>query len=289
MIHRTLIVGRNTGDIRLADETVSDPHAELRPTDGRWHVRDLNSRNGTWLVRGEQHIRHHEGPVPMDQVISVGRYRTTIRNLLQKANLAQPPERNQPVTPTRCLSCGCVLLTSSPNCPVCEQQTPTRQGDEAVLSVNTGVPLRAPPVAPPHERVAMIATANLFAGFWRRVAAALIDSFIFIAIGAVFVLVTGVEPVGRIARLVSMVAFWQYFALMESSSRQATIGKLALRIQVTDTNGGRIGYGRATGRHFAKLLSSITLLVGYMMAGFTRRRQCLHDMVAGTLVINIDR
>ena len=81
------------------------------------------------------------------------------------------------------------------------------------------------------------------------------------------------------------VAQWLYFALMESSSKQATLGKMALGIRVTDVNGNRIGFGRATGRHFAKILSGLILGIGFLMAAFTEKKQALHDMIAGTLVV----
>jgi uncharacterized RDD family membrane protein YckC len=72
---------------------------------------------------------------------------------------------------------------------------------------------------------------------------------------------------------------------MESSAKQATVGKMALGIIVTDLDGRRIGFGRATGRYFAKILSALTLGIGFLMAGFTERKQALHDMVASCLVI----
>jgi uncharacterized RDD family membrane protein YckC len=72
---------------------------------------------------------------------------------------------------------------------------------------------------------------------------------------------------------------------MESSSKQATLGKMALALKVTDLQGRRISFARATGRHFAKIISGMILLIGYIMAGFTERKQALHDMIAGTLVI----
>ena len=71
---------------------------------------------------------------------------------------------------------------------------------------------------------------------------------------------------------------------MESSSRQATVGKMALGLKVTDLEGRRISFARASGRHFAKYISGMILLIGYIMAGFTERKQALHDMIAGTLV-----
>ena len=79
-------------------------------------------------------------------------------------------------------------------------------------------------------------------------------------------------------------AVWLYEALMTSSSKQGTLGKMAFRMKVTDLNGRRISFGRATGRFFAKILSGI-LYIGYIMAGFTERKQALHDMIAGTLVV----
>jgi uncharacterized RDD family membrane protein YckC len=80
------------------------------------------------------------------------------------------------------------------------------------------------------------------------------------------------------------VGVWLYFALQESSERHATIGKRALNIYVTDLQGRRISFGQATGRHFSKIISYLILCIGYMMAGFTEKKQGLHDMIAGTLV-----
>ena len=82
-----------------------------------------------------------------------------------------------------------------------------------------------------------------------------------------------------------VIAGWLYFALMESSSSQATIGKMALSLRVTDLSGERVTFGRASGRHFAKWISILTFFVGFMMAGWTAKKQALHDMIAGTLVV----
>lgn len=87
------------------------------------------------------------------------------------------------------------------------------------------------------------------------------------------------------ASSVSAVVTWLYYALMESSARQATLGKMALGIIVTDIEGRRIGFGKATGRHFAKILSALILGIGFLMVAFTQRKQGLHDILAGTLVI----
>lgn len=86
----------------------------------------------------------------------------------------------------------------------------------------------------------------------------------------------------------AIVVQWLYFALMESSANQATLGKMALGIKVTDMNGDRLTFLRATGRHFSKIISGMILMIGYIMAAFTEKRQALHDMIAGTLVLNKD-
>lgn len=77
-----------------------------------------------------------------------------------------------------------------------------------------------------------------------------------------------------------------YFTVCESSAWQGTPGKLALGIRVTDLDGRRISFPRALGRYFAKFISAITLGIGFLMVGWTRRKQGLHDMIAGTLVLN---
>jgi uncharacterized RDD family membrane protein YckC len=134
-----------------------------------------------------------------------------------------------------------------------------------------------------------------YGGFWRRVIAWGIDGLV---IGAVLAAVEGVllaflraagggtGPAGVTAAwaLAGVIAVWLYYALMESSSLQATVGKLALGMRVTDLNGRRISFERATGRFFAKILSVLTLGIGYLMVAFTPRKRALHDYVAGTLV-----
>jgi len=85
--------------------------------------------------------------------------------------------------------------------------------------------------------------------------------------------------------LLSIILPWLYYALMESSSLQGTLGKLAMASIVTDLDGDRVSFLRATGRYFGKIVSHITLLIGFLMAAFTERKQALHDLMAGCLVI----
>jgi uncharacterized RDD family membrane protein YckC len=128
-----------------------------------------------------------------------------------------------------------------------------------------------------------------YAGFWFRFVAWFIDVMIVNCGVWVMQLVLGAAlgPLGiPLIILLGLFAPWLYFASMESSDRQATLGKLAVGIRVTDLDGAtRISFPRATVRHFAKILSTLILLVGYLMAGFTERKQALHDILARTLVV----
>jgi uncharacterized RDD family membrane protein YckC len=86
-------------------------------------------------------------------------------------------------------------------------------------------------------------------------------------------------------QLLVQVIAWIYEAYMLSSDRQATVGKIALGLKVTDVNGRRISFARATGRHFAKILSGMVMMIGFIMAAFTERKQALHDILASTIVV----
>lgn len=135
-----------------------------------------------------------------------------------------------------------------------------------------------------------------YAGFWWRFLAAFVDGIIVAVVNAVIGFMIGFAfgtAGGRDAAVVAellasvsnLIVAWLYEALQESSVHQATLGKRLCGLVVTDMNGQRISFGRATGRHFAKILSALILLIGYIMQAFTERRQALHDMLAGTLVL----
>lgn len=152
-----------------------------------------------------------------------------------------------------------------------------------------------------------------YAGFWKRFLAYIIDTFVLGIAQAVILiplfLIVGLGAAGAgmsdqvgedemglimammagpilLAVLISVVGTWLYFALMESSRLQGTLGKMALSIKVTDLAGNRISFGRATGRYFAKIISGLIIAIGYIMAGFTQQKQALHDIIAGCLVVN---
>lgn len=151
-----------------------------------------------------------------------------------------------------------------------------------------------------------------YAGFWLRLVALIIDvliiafleSIIFIpllvALGFSFFGSSELDMedsgsiVGLIVGIVAAAgAYWilattiqiLYFSFMESSKNQATIGKMAVGIKVTDMNGDRLDFTKAFLRNLCKLISNVTMAIGYIMAGFTEKRQALHDLIAGALVV----
>jgi uncharacterized RDD family membrane protein YckC len=146
-----------------------------------------------------------------------------------------------------------------------------------------------------------------YAGFWIRFIAYVIDSAVLgivltpvyiglmVAMGVTSSLANSQSPDAAVASMMTILpimvllefgAIWVYFAFMESSSKQGTLGKMVLGLKVVDTNYQRISLGRATGRWAGKLISGMILAIGYIMAGFTERKQALHDMIAGTYVIH---
>src|SRR5258706_2607979 len=130
----------------------------------------------------------------------------------------------------------------------------------------------------------------VFAGFWRRLLAYLIDSVLLfgvqisVAAGVILMAPHDVRAIANLAP-VSAALSWAYFALMESSPLSATVGKLALGLYVTDSRGDPITFARASARYWLKIASTLTLMVGWLMAAFTPQKQGLHDVMAGTLVL----
>ena len=158
------------------------------------------------------------------------------------------------------------------------------------------------------------ATLEDYAGFWKRVAAYILDAIILYIPSLLIQKIMGGDAAEAAMKqaqlsapndphlmltafsqyydtmlpavLIITVMTWLYFAFCESSAWQATIGKLALGIRVTDMQGARISLPRAFGRYPAKYLSAFILCIGFLMVTWTQRKQGLHDMVVGTLVLN---
>ena len=85
--------------------------------------------------------------------------------------------------------------------------------------------------------------------------------------------------------ILNFLAGWLYYALMEASRHQGTVGKIAVGIIVTNIQGDKVSFTQATGRYFAKIISNFTFYVGYIVAGFTDKKQALHDIIANCLVL----
>jgi len=209
-----------------------------------------------------------------------------------------------------CSRCGTAIPPNVAFCAACGQpvnQPPTLAPHAPGFAAATP-PAAARPYgyAAPAEFPAMA-----YAGFWLRVVAHLIDGLLagigFVVLAMIGIAMVGVghfknlaqgansaddfftpDVIGVVFVLVTaaVVVVWLYYAGMESSVYQGTLGKMALGLMVTDLEGRRISFGRASGRYFAKIISGlIPLGIGYAMAGFTEKKQALHDMIASCLVL----
>lgn len=135
----------------------------------------------------------------------------------------------------------------------------------------------------------------MYAGFWKRVAAYLIDCvlvgvvnyilfFIMFAIGKQ--MSVSENSVFLFSGVIIAGFYLLYYVYAEASLWQATVGKRIVGIKVTDEYGHRISFWRSLGRYIAMAVSSVSFLIGYMMCGWTERKQCLHDKIAGCLVVD---
>ncbi len=134
-----------------------------------------------------------------------------------------------------------------------------------------------------------------YATFWERFGAAFIDGLILMVLNFFISFLFGGgsyygkfmgTPFNPVSSLTQLVVGWLYYALQESAATQATIGKRAMGIKVSDLGGNRISFGRATGRHFGKIISTFILFIGYLMMLWDDKNQTLHDKMAGTLVLH---
>ena len=140
-----------------------------------------------------------------------------------------------------------------------------------------------------------------YAGFWFRVIAAIVDSIIVQIAVIIIVFPLGfalgasmagtstmaeIEAAGQgLGYVIGILVQWLYFTVSESSTWQATLGKKMFGIRVTDMEGNKISFGKANGRYWSKIISAIILFIGFIMVAFTKKKQGLHDIIAGTLVM----
>jgi uncharacterized RDD family membrane protein YckC len=195
-----------------------------------------------------------------------------------------------------CNQCGKKVLDLDRFCNACGSAlTGSASTDDSRPISNNNSPL--PPVSNKS-----FSDDFVYAGFWWRVLAYLIDAIIlsigywlvglllglngwlFLGADYKYWATVGVTFVVTYTVL-TFIAPWLYYALMESSKFQGTIGKWALKMRVVDEEGRQITFARATGRYFGMFLSSLTLGIGYIMVAFTERKQGLHDILARTIIL----
>ena len=194
-----------------------------------------------------------------------------------------------------CSNCGNPLLADGKFCLFCGDVLVDTPGKPCVVVRKpTEASLALPPAHWPPE----------YAGFWLRVWAGAIDItleaiaalLLTIIVGYTVKLIvsrSGVSPItGSYLTGIAFIAVltlggWLYSAFCESSKWRATIGKRIIGLEVVNASGGKLTFGQASVRHFMKFLSLFTVAVGFMMAGWTKRRQALHDIPADCVVIRV--
>jgi uncharacterized RDD family membrane protein YckC len=208
-----------------------------------------------------------------------------------------------------CSKCGANVPGGTAFCSACGQPMAGfaigQPAGASAVSPDVATPVYAPPAQPGWQAPAA-GPAVAYAGFWLRLVAWIIDRIVLQFATSIvmfpFAASVGLRQILRnhppssvedllplfasLQRLfwIALLLTWLYYALLESSAWQATLGKKALGLEVMDLGGKRISFGRATGRYFARYISIMTMGIGYIMAGFTEKKQALHDIIAGTLV-----
>lgn len=203
-----------------------------------------------------------------------------------------------------CSKCGSEISATTAFCSTCGQ---------AISGLVPATPSLSP--VDPNQYAPVVPASYggvAYAGFWLRFVAFLIDGVVsgilFLILLIPLFILTGAgaalsrigsgedisDDVGAFLAFGFIIGFfgitigvrWLYYALSESSSWQATLGKKMLNLTVTDMTGQPISFARASGRYFSKFVSSlIPLAIGYILAGFTEKKQAIHDMIASCLVL----
>jgi uncharacterized RDD family membrane protein YckC len=199
-----------------------------------------------------------------------------------------------------CSRCGKPLADGAAFCPSCGAAVLAAGATPAGAAAGApadGSSMTAEPAA------SAIAATPRYAGFWRRFWAFIIDGFVIGIVMMPFGLglwgtiaalgaarrdsaetLAGIIAASMMVWMLRVLASWLYGALFESSAWQATPGKKLFGLRVTDLEGRRISFLRATGRAFGKWLSGLILCIGFIMVAFTEKKQGLHDLLAGTVV-----
>ncbi len=199
-----------------------------------------------------------------------------------------------------CEKCAAEIPEGASVCPHCA--TPVSVAQIGPVYVPAGA--QASAAAPEIQTVSVESAQPVFAGFWLRAVAYLLDTVLISLAGgliASFYPATFIKfpdaaaaasnPFASLPQLtplgfaITLGATWIYYTMFEASSWQATPGKRVMKIYVTDMVGQRPSVARVAARNVAKIISNLSFLVGYLVAGFTVKKQALHDMVTSCLVL----
>ena len=272
-------IGRQPdNEVVLADASSSRRHAAIVPENGRYALQDLGSANGT-RVNGAR-VSHHL--LAIGDVVQIGDASLLFSEDAPQADPAYAATAM--AMPAFVPGALAYPAPAEPAAPI-----------PAAIAAPAARPQRAPVAAPhpsAHPAPEPEPQALAYAGFWRRVAAVLIDGILlgvpfFVLQRAALGLLGGIEPqvLALGFGLLQMTVTLLYFARWESSAKGATFGKRLLGIRVVDESGGRVGFGRALARNLAKVLSGAICGFGYLFAAFTLRKCAWHDSLAGCLVV----
>ncbi|MBD8695854.1 RDD family protein [Stenotrophomonas sp. CFBP 13718] len=256
-----------------------------------------------YYAEGQQ----RQGPVPDTEIRQLfQRSQITLDTLVWREGMGQWAELRSVVDELQLQSLAAVAAEPATGFDL--------RGDYAAIDNGTAPlpgtgPLSASPYSAPASDVGFPGAMPVhgaevvYAGFWKRLAAYLIDYVILtassMAIGAIVGLGIGgaaslagggSTTAGVMSQVIgALIGFGislAYYAWFHASSGGATPGKMAIGIKVVRSDGDRITMARSIGRYFATLLSSLTLLIGYLLAAFTERKQALHDMICDTVVVD---
>lgn len=245
---KIITIGRSSKvcDIVIDDPTVSRTHLQiLQNEEGQYFLNDVGSTSGT-TINGKMIASGNLIQLKTTDIVRIGRKLIPWRNYFKE-----------------------VIIEDTKS--------------EAVAVVNEFFDYNDKTLLP--SKV----IPEYYAGFWLRFFANLIDSFV---VGFSSTLLIAVLDTNFVLKysdnslmILSFLIGWMYFSLFESSSNRATIGKMVVDIKVVDQNGEKLSFIHATGRYWSKLFSVISLGVGFLMAGFTEKKQALHDLMSNSLVV----
>lgn len=184
-----------------------------------------------------------------------------------------------------CSRCGAWMSDDITACATCG----------AARSASPGLPVTAAPPAPGASHATAGAATFVYGGFWRRAAGLLVDELVLFFPGAILRVALGLDAVGGGSEWGDPTEAWAfaatialavvYHAVLASSAFEGTLGQRLLDLRVCDGDGRRLSFARALARSFAYWLSPLTCGFGWLIMLWTPRRQALHDLVCGTLVV----